>query len=468
MNDIIKYIIIFGLIYSILKMIPSQQITNRDLFLVLLIITVGFVSIDCIFNKKLEHFGDETTDTTDTTSITDPASTTNPATVNTARINVVPNSVRSYINIGCYKDVADSTIPNIQTGALDRFSGFRPAIIDKAKQLANENNISVFSIRNGQLYFGNDINKAMIHGKSADDTCQNNLGTSKPLENDVWIVDNSQLYNTLLNNTAPTYVSTIPTDAPTPAPTTEAPTPAPTTEAPTPAPTTEAPTPAPTTEAPTPAPTTEAPTPAPTTEAPTPAPTTTAPKISCDLEVNKIRRQMEQKFVELQKQLEPTQNTANDELVLKYFNSLLVDLKEKELLNEADITNIKLKLKSKLLSMNEVIGSLEQLKKDGITQNKITNNKVKNDMIYNELPNDFYTPIGDKIANDWENSYTILNTNKWQVPVIRPPVCINNTPCAVCPSQSSSSMVSLKEWDDSRYVTQNQINKKWANDQTSI
>ena len=46
--------------------------------------------------------------------------------------------------------------------------------------------------------------------------------------------------------------------------------------------------------------------------------------------------------------------------------------------------------------------------------------------------------------------------------------CINNTPCAVCPSQSSSSMVSLKEWDDSRYVTQNQINKKWANDQTSI
>ena len=88
-------------------------------------------------------------------------------------------------------------------------------------------------------------------------------------------------------------------------------------------------------------------------------------------------------------------------------------------------------------------------------------------MIYNELPDDFYTPIGDKIANDWENSYTILNTNKWQVPVIRPPVCINNTPCDVCPSQSSSSMVSLKEWDDSRYITQNQINKKWANDQTS-
>ena len=74
-------------------------------------------------------------------------------------------------------------------------------------------------------------------------------------------------------------------------------------------------------------------------------------------------------------------------------------------------------------------------------------------------------PIGEAISNSWENAYTILNTDKWQVPHSRPPVCISNGPCKVCPSDTVGYPVNLKDWDDSRVVSNIKINKKWADDQ---
>jgi hypothetical protein len=47
-----------------------------------------------------------------------------------------------------------------------------------------------------------------------------------------------------------------------------------------------------------------------------------------------------------------------------------------------------------------------------------------------------------------------------------PPVCINNSPCMVCPSDSSNYPVNLKQWNDSLSVTGGKINKKWAADQS--
>ena len=32
-------------------------------------------------------------------------------------------------------------------------------------------------------------------------------------------------------------------------------------------------------------------------------------------------------------------------------------------------------------------------------------------MKYSDLPSDYYTPLGDKIANQWDNEFT-LNTDK--------------------------------------------------------
>jgi len=55
-KDIVKYLIVAGLVYTILKMIPSIQMSNKDLILVLAIITIGFIMIDCTMfrNPKQE------------------------------------------------------------------------------------------------------------------------------------------------------------------------------------------------------------------------------------------------------------------------------------------------------------------------------------------------------------------------------------------------------------------------------
>ena len=114
-----------------------------------------------------------------------------------------------------------------------------------------------------------------------------------------------------------------------------------------------------------------------------------------------------------------------------------------KVLNDIDLKNIKLKLDSKLFTLEEIILQLENLKSQITINTNITN----------DLPQDFFKPIGDKVPNDWENDYTILNTSKWQVPMPRPPVCINNSPCRVCPTDSSN-YINLQQWDDARYVLQ--------------
>lgn len=96
--------------------------------------------------------------------------------------------------------------------------------------------------------------------------------------------------------------------------------------------------------------------------------------------------------------------------------------------------------------------------------------KVNNDFRYNELPLEMYVPLGDKVANQWstDNAYAMLNTNQWQVPMPRPPVCINTEPCKVCPSDEGNyGQVPLTKFDSSRKITNTNINRGWANDQQS-
>ena len=58
-KDMVKYLIVAGLVYTILKMIPSVQLADKDLMLLLAIITVGFVCLDCLFLKKTEGFAND-------------------------------------------------------------------------------------------------------------------------------------------------------------------------------------------------------------------------------------------------------------------------------------------------------------------------------------------------------------------------------------------------------------------------
>jgi len=52
LKDLVKYIIFIGVIYTILKMIPSQKLYQRDLILIVVVIIGGFLSVDYFYNKE--------------------------------------------------------------------------------------------------------------------------------------------------------------------------------------------------------------------------------------------------------------------------------------------------------------------------------------------------------------------------------------------------------------------------------
>jgi hypothetical protein len=151
-------------------------------------------------------------------------------------------------------------------------------------------------------------------------------------------------------------------------------------------------------------------------------------------------------------------NSNNNNIMLNYYQNLLNELYQKKCLNYNDINNIKNKLDNNKLSLDNAIRLLEKLKEEC---------KNSNDLIYGEN-NQFNKPIGDKIANEWSQDYTILNTDKWQVPVERPPLCVNTAPCNVCPMESSNYPVNLLHWKESSNITDNipKINKDWIKDKS--
>lgn len=329
-KDIVKYLIVVGLIYYILKIIPSQQMTNRDLILLIVVIGLGFVSVDCLFFKKNQS----------------------------------------------------ETFANQESSELE-------ALIKRRADELNE----IFPTPNSTTVLSPPISTS-VRTETAS-VSPTPMPTSVKTETTSTTVQQPQNENNLqiINNQ----------------------------------------------------------------------------RIACSLEVNRIKKDLEDQIEALKSQLRTSNSSSGpqNQIALRYFNSLISELADKGLLSSTEIENINIKLKSKLMSMEEIISSMEMLKKEGKSKISGTDGKVKNDMIYNELPSDFYTPIGDKIANDWDNDYTLLNTNKWQVPMVRPPVCVNTSPCQVCPTDLSSQHTPLKNWDDSRYVTSNTVNKKWAKDQAS-
>ena len=182
-------------------------------------------------------------------------------------------------------------------------------------------------------------------------------------------------------------------------------------------------------------------------------------KTSCGVEVDRIKKELADELLKLK-----SGNNYNDinsgTIADRYLNTLMIELKEKDLLNDFDINNIKLKLKNKVISIMEMITNLENMKKEGVNNNNKTFN---NDNNYNELSSDFMKPIGSGIANDWDNDYAILNTNKWTVPMEKPPVCVNSKN-DFNPMESSNQVFKLKEWNNSSKITDKlNLNKKWIN-----
>lgn len=187
-------------------------------------------------------------------------------------------------------------------------------------------------------------------------------------------------------------------------------------------------------------------------------------KADCSVEVAKIKRRLESELREMKKQLMVTRDRMNESRhAVRYMNMLASTLRKKGIIDKTDVANLNAKLESKLLTRGEIIESLEKLVREGKPRTNVAGKKVMNSMKYSERPGKSYEPIGKGVSK-WSNEYTILSTDKWTVPMTRPPVCISNTKCKVCPSATDGYPVGLKDWDSSRKVTNMKINKKWAKD----
>lgn len=171
--------------------------------------------------------------------------------------------------------------------------------------------------------------------------------------------------------------------------------------------------------------------------------------------INKVKENAESK-----KSKHMDHHDSDESFVIKYLRQLMQELHRKSIIDKTDISNIDAKLKTKLVSPREMVKILENLKNTGKEKHLSTTDRINsassipndlhNDSKYSNLPDYDYNPLGDKIANDWDNQYTVLNTDRWQVPQTRPPVCISNEPCKVCPSVNQGHELVLDNWNNGK------------------
>jgi hypothetical protein len=191
---------------------------------------------------------------------------------------------------------------------------------------------------------------------------------------------------------------------------------------------------------------------------------------------NNSNMEMEKIMFNLQNKIKQLESTSNITHSIKYMNLLITDLLERGILDNNDIENIKGKINTKLLTEDEAIVGLEKLKLSGKSKQKTpdTNENNQPEYSFNNLPKEYsfgnippemYKPLNNSDLNKWDEGYTMLNTDKWQPPTIRPPVCINTSPCKVCPDTNNTYPVPVAQWDNSRRISNIEISKEWANTQ---
>ena len=386
-RDIVKYFIIAGIVYTILKLIPSSKLMEKDLILLLSIITVGFVCLDCMFKTNTTEKFMDNNDLLQYAKKAPPQSA-RPALPGRPALPALP--AKPMLMAETQDEEDEDEEDDVQDEAQDEAQDEQDNVLDVPEEIPeyvepepmeNKNTIELLKLEIAKvdammknLYTIADIQKA----KDIKEDLLNKLRKLQPK--------------------------------------------------------------------------------------PKPPPKAKAGTANSQLDAYR-RGKMNNSNTNLNSNLDP--KITNEDIAYKYYESLIVDLLSKGIIERNDVENIRVKLQSKLSTLKDVIKSLEIMKREGRSKQRQTNGKVRSDYEYSELPTDFYKPIGDKIANDWDNEYAILNTNKWQVPMTRPPVCINTAPCKVCPNDASNYNIDIKQWDESRTISGNKINKKWAADQNS-
>lgn len=73
------------------------------------------------------------------------------------------------------------------------------------------------------------------------------------------------------------------------------------------------------------------------------------------------------------------------------------------------------------------------------------------EMRFTDYDPDMHKSLGE--LNYYDYGYSFMPPSKWWSPRARPPVCITEKQCSVCPMTTQGTPVNVKEWDSSRFVT---------------
>jgi len=189
-------------------------------------------------------------------------------------------------------------------------------------------------------------------------------------------------------------------------------------------------------------------------------------KSNIDDKINQIKSNIDDKINQIKSNIDDKINqekpNPSETTTIKYMNLLIDDLREHNVLNNTDIENIKAKINTKILTDDEIIVGLEKLI---LTTKAKQKKEPESEYVFGNVSSDLYKPLGNLEINKWDEGYNMLNTNKWQIPMPRPPVCINTTPCKVCPDTDDTYPLKLALWDNSRKISNTEISKDWANKQ---
>ncbi len=200
--------------------------------------------------------------------------------------------------------------------------------------------------------------------------------------------------------------------------------------------------------------------------------------IDCKSEVSKIKKELTDEINNLKKELNNQGSGVISFIEKRKIKVILKHLVKRRILDDEDVADIYKTIQSEKVPLSKIIKSLESLKhstayvsdseeiEDETERKPKRKDKYKyGDMKYNELPEGKLKAIGDQVPDDWENEYTLLNTDKWTVPQTKQKLCIATSNMDPLPSNTPGYPMSLKEWDNSRVISNTYINKKWAMDQ---
>lgn len=188
-------------------------------------------------------------------------------------------------------------------------------------------------------------------------------------------------------------------------------------------------------------------------------------KIDCTFEVFKIRKELQDTIKELRKEISEKESTSDSAIAEKYIKSLIQDLRSKGIIDKIDVQNIFAKIESDTVTMRDTISKLEKLKEIGVPKDQNKNN----DLRYNTLSTEFNNTMSENISNKWSENdeYALLSTKLWSIP--QKPI----EKCVISPQDKSDVLpvgtngypTNLKDWDNSRKVSNVKISQSWSKNQ---